>query len=353
MGPVDQSLKNGESIYYQISNRNKKGIYLNIETEKGRKILHRLVREADIFLTNLRKSTKTKLGIDYETLRQVNPRIIHANVSGYGPEGPMSDLGAFDPLGIARSGMMFVTGSSEPLLMHGGVLDQATAIAVSHAILTALFVRERQGIGQEVHVSLYSTALWLMYCNLMLANVLSITPGSISNNRYDHTPLRNYFRCKDGKWIMGTHHPEQVYWPVFCEATGQTSLLNDPRFVDDVSRQANCAELIVIFDKVFATKTRDEWMEILQEKKLMFTSVQDCKEVQNDPQALINAYMVDFEDQLLGKVKVPGYPVHFSANVVGTRRFAPTIGEHTDLVMRQMGYTDQEIEDLKKEGVIK
>jgi crotonobetainyl-CoA:carnitine CoA-transferase CaiB-like acyl-CoA transferase len=106
LGRIDMSLPNGENIFFQISNRNKKGIYLDIEKEKGRKILHRLVKEADVFLTNLRKSTKAKLGIDYDSLRPVNPQIIHANVSGYGPEGPMKDLGAFDPLGLARSGLM-------------------------------------------------------------------------------------------------------------------------------------------------------------------------------------------------------------------------------------------------------
>lgn len=353
LGRIDMSLPNGESLFFQISNRNKKGIYLDIEKEKGREILHRLVKEADVFLTNLRKSTKAKLGIDYERLRQVNPRIIHANVSGYGPEGPMKDLGAFDPLGLACSGLMYVTGAPEPVLIHGGVMDQATAIAASHAILTALLVRERSGIGQEVHVSLYGTGLWLMYPSMMLANVLSFLPGDISFDRRYHSPLRNLYRCKDGKWIMGTHHPEEKYWPVICKATGQTALLNDPRFADKAGRKVHCAELVAIFDKVFATKTRDEWMEILLKEKLMFCHILNIDEIRTDPQAMVNDYVVDFKDRLLGEVKIPGYPVHFSANRVGTRSFAPTLGEHTDLVMQQMGYTDQEIEDLKKEGVIK
>ncbi|OGP94268.1 MAG: protein CaiB [Deltaproteobacteria bacterium RBG_16_47_11] len=353
LGRVDLSLSNGESLFFQISNRNKKGIYLDIEKEKGRQIFHRLVKEADVFLTNLRKSTKSKLGIDYETLRRVNPRIIHANISGYGPEGPMKDLGAFDPLGLARSGLMYVTGASEPVLIHGGVMDQSTAIAASHAILTALFVRERSGIGQEVHVSLYGTGLWLMYPNIILSNVLSVGPREISPHRYDHSPVRNLYRCKDGKWIACTHHPEEKYWPLVCKATGQTALINDPRFADRAGRKAHSAELVAIFDKVFATKTRDEWMEILLKEKLMFTHVQEIDEIRTDPQAMANDYVVDFKDRLLGDVRIPGYPVHFSANRAGTRSFAPTLGEHTDLVMHQMGYTDQEIGELKKEGVIK
>jgi len=353
LGRIDMSLPNGENIFFQISNRNKKGIYLDIEKEKGRKILHRLVKEADVFLTNLRESTKTKLGINYDSLRAVNPQIIHANVSGYGPKGPMRDLGAFDPLGLARSGLMYVTGASEPVLLHGGVMDQATAITASHAILTALLVRERSGMGQEVHVSLYGAGLWLMYPNIMLSNVLSLSPMDISPNRYDHSPLRNLFRCRDEKWFMTTHHPEEKYWPLFCKATDQTALLDDPRFKDNSGRKVHCAELVAIFDKVFATKTRDEWVEILLKEKLMVCSVLNINEIKDDPQARVNDYVVDFKDRLLGDVKIPGYPVHFSANRAGTRSFAPTLGEHTDLVMHQIGYTDQEIQELKKEGVIK
>ena len=350
-GGIDFSLPDGESIWFQISNRNKKGICLDIKNEKGRDIFFRLIKDADVFLTNLRKSTKASLDIDYATLSRINPRIIHANISGYGPKGPVSDLGAFDPLGQGRSGMMFVTGADEPALINMAVLDQATAIAASHAILTALLVRERHGVGQEVHVSLYSTGLWLLYGNMVMMGGLSIDPN-IGWNRSQNSPLRNRFCCKDGKWIIGTHHPEEKYWPIFCEATGQTALLSDPHFADNASRIANCTELVAFFDKVFATKTRDEWMDIFQAHGLMFSPVQQIHEVLRDPQALINDYVVDFEHPAFGKVKIPGYPVHFSANRAGTRSVAPTLGEHTDLIMRQMGYTDQEIQKLKKEGVI-
>jgi crotonobetainyl-CoA:carnitine CoA-transferase CaiB-like acyl-CoA transferase len=192
VGGLDLSLPNGESIWFQISNRNKKGIYLDIKKEEGREIFLRLVKDADVFLTNLRKSTKESLGIDYATMARINPRIIHANVSGFGPEGPLSDLGAYDPMGQAQSGMMFATGKEEPALINLGVLDQATAIAASHAILTALFVRERHGVGQEVHVSLYSTGLWLLYSNIVMMGGLSVDPND-GWNRSLNSPLRNRF----------------------------------------------------------------------------------------------------------------------------------------------------------------
>ena len=348
----DFSLKNGESLIFEASNRNKKGICLDIKKEKGRKIFDRLITHADVFLTNLRKSTKTRLGLDYKTLSRLNPNIIFASVSGYGLEGPMSDHGAFDPLGQARSGMMFVGGNSEPEMLHLGILDQATAITVSHAILTALLVRERRGIGQEVHISLYSTSLWIQYMNLLINTVLSIDP-CIPADRTRHSPLRNRFRCQDGKWVLATHHPEEKYWAAFCTATGQRKLLDDSRFTTPDGAPQNYMELNAIFDKVFATKPRDEWMEIFLSHGLLACSVQQIQEVPDDPQALANNFVVPFEHPLQGPVKIPGYPVSFSACEAGTRTAAPRLGEHTDLVMKELGYTDQDIDDLKKAEIIR
>jgi len=347
----DLSLKNDESIIFEASNRNKAGMCLDIKKKKGRQIFEQLIQEADVFLTNLRPSTKKKLAIDYETLSEINPKIIYAGVSGYGRRGSMSDLGAFDPLGQARSGLMFVTGSPEPAMIHLGILDQATAITVSHAIITALLFRERKGVGQEVHVSLYSTALWLQYFNLLVTSVLSINPCRAAD-RTQHSPLRNRFCCRDGKWILGTHHPEEKYWAAFCQATGQSGLLDDPRYTSESGGPLNFVELNKIFDEVFTTRSRDEWMEILQTHGLMFCSVQQIGEVIDDPQALENNYLMPFMHPVQGAVEIPGYPVEFSKCQAGTRSAAPKLGEHTDLVLRNLGYSKHDIEQLKKDDVI-
>jgi crotonobetainyl-CoA:carnitine CoA-transferase CaiB-like acyl-CoA transferase len=262
----------------------------------------------------------------------------------------MSDLGAFDPLGLARSGMMFVTGDGEPRLIHLGILDQAAAISASHAIITALFVRERKGIGQEVHVSLYGTGLWLTYANLML-NTQGVDP-TLAGGRAKHSPLRNVFQCRDGKWLIGTHHPEERYWATFCRATGREDLIDDPRFKDDRARAANCPELIAIFDRIFADKTRDEWMEIFMPEGLMFGPIQTLPEIPLDPQALVNGYMVPFEHPRLGAITIPGFPIHFSENSAGARRAAPELGEHTAEVLGELGYSAEEIRGLKEEGAI-
>jgi len=341
----------GWSFLFEFSNRNKKGICLDIATPKGREIFERLIQDADLFLTNLRKSTKTRLGIDYESIRRINPGIVHANVSGFGPEGPMSDIGAFDPMGQAISGMAFLTGPDEPVLLQSLILDQMAAITASHAILTALLARERQGVGQEVHVSLYSSAIWLMHSNLLATGMLGHAM-QMGWDRYQNSPLRNSFRCSDGKWLMGTNHPEQKYWSRFCSATGQKELEHDPRYATAEARMQHVADLVRHFEQIFASRERDEWLRVLHADGLMFAPVQTYEEVYRDPQARANGYVVDFPHRSLGTISMPGYPARFSAHSAGTHAAAPRLGEHTDEVLEQMGLSAAEIEDLRRGNVI-
>ncbi len=352
VGGVDITVPGGESIMFEISNRNKKGLHLDIQKEKGREIFERLIATADVFLTNLRLSTTAALAIDYESVRRINPAIIHAGVSGYGEKGPAADLGAFDPMGQARSGMMYLYDEHNPALIHMAVLDQAASITASHAILAALFARERHGIAQSVHTSLYSAGLWLMYCNLYAKSVLD-RDTAFAWKRYENSPLRNSFQCADGQWIIGVHHPEEKYWKLFCEITGQTELLADPRFADAQARRSNVAELVAVFDQVLATRTRDEWIDLFQKNGLMFTPVQHIGEVLNDPQALENAYAVEFEHPAHGRIKLPGYPARFSAAQACMRSAAPALGEHSREILRMLGYGDDDIAELRAQDIIR
>jgi crotonobetainyl-CoA:carnitine CoA-transferase CaiB-like acyl-CoA transferase len=348
----EQSSNPDWSFMFELSNRNKRGICLDIHSNQGRTLFNRLLETADVFLTNLRNETKPKWGIDYESVRKINPRIIHANVSGFGPRGKMRNVGAFDPMGQAISGMVFLTGPNEPVLLQAVILDQMTAIAASHAMLAALFVRERHGIGQEVHVSLYSSALWLMHSNLLATGILKSNP-IVEWDRSKNSPLRNCFKCKDGKWVMGTNHPEDKFWKKFCDITGQSGLADDPRYNRIEVRSKHSAELMDIFNSIFLMRTRDEWVSLLQENGLMFAPVQDLDEVLVDPQALENGYVVDFDHPTLGKVKLPGFPIHFSENKAGTHGAAPALGQDTDQVLTELGCTLEEIDSLHAGNIVK
>ena len=352
VGEVELAGPDGMSLTHEVSNRNKKNICLDIKAEAGREVFERLVKGADVFMTNLRKSTKTKLEIDYPSISKINPKIIHASVSGFGQEGPLQDIGAFDPLGQACSGMMFVTGNEMPAPLHLGILDQTTAMALSHAIITALLVRERQGISQEVHVSLYGTALWMQHINLMVSNALGENP-CITSDRSHHSPLRNVFCCGDGEWVMCTHHPEEKYWATFCKVMGVPELLDDPSYTDQKGRPVNNAELNNMFDQIFATRTRTEWMTDLTANLLMFVPIQKIADVETDTQALQNGYVRPGNYPGFGEMGVPGYPVQFGKSQAGIRSSAPSQGEHTDQIMEDLGYGESDIQRLKKEGVIR
>jgi crotonobetainyl-CoA:carnitine CoA-transferase CaiB-like acyl-CoA transferase len=227
-----------------------------------------------------------------------------------------------------------------------------TSIAASHAVMTALFYRERHGIGQEVHVSLYSSALWLTHANMLATGVMKKNPVE-KWDRYKNSPLRNCFKCRDGKWIMGTNNPEEKFWDRFCDLTGKPEFKDDPRFKDTESRVENAEVLMEDYDKMFLTKTRDEWINIFRENGFFYAPVQRMEEVLEDTQAVENGYVVDFAHPFLGNVKIPGYPVTFSANKAGTMRAAPGLGEHTDLVMKDLGYDDEDIRAFKNSKVIK
>ncbi|MBT8342055.1 MAG: CoA transferase [Desulfatitalea sp.] len=352
VGSMDFALPGNQSVAFQVSNRNKRGLFVQLKTEQGRKIFDHLIAGADVFITNLRKTSLSERKLDYAPLRQINAKLIYAAVSGYGPNGPDSDLGAYDPLGQARSGLMYAAGQQEPCVLNLALLDQVAAIATSHAILTALFVREREGVGQQVDVSLLSSALWMMYPNMYFAGTSGKDPN-MAWNRLDNSPLRNRFRCKDGRWIMSTHHPEDKYWPAFCEATGQGRLLSDARFIDEQGRKAHCQELVALFDDVFAQKSCDEWMRIFLDAGLMFSPVQRNLDVLSDPQVDANDYMVDFDHPVYGKVKIPGYPFHFSENSAGVRTIGIKIGEHTDQILTELGYSQEKIDRLKARGVVR
>lgn len=351
VGAIDIAGPDGQSLVFEVANRNKKNICIDIKTDPGREIFNRLIRDADVFMTNLRKSTTQKLKLDYTSICTVNPKIIHASVSGYGQEGPLQDIGAFDPLGQACSGMMFATGGTLPAPLHIGVLDQATAISLSHAILAALLARERQGIAQEVHVSLYGSALWLQHINLMLSNGLKIDP-CVPTDRSHHSPLRNVFCCADGEWVMSTHHPEEKYWANFCTVMGTPELIHDPKFTDKKGRPQNLLELNAIFDHIFTTRTRDEWMADLTAAKLMFAPIQKVTDVENDLQAKANAYVRPAHYPGLGQMNVPGYPARFGTCRPGIRTRAARKGEQTEDIMQNIGYDADQIAVLKARGVI-
>jgi crotonobetainyl-CoA:carnitine CoA-transferase CaiB-like acyl-CoA transferase len=353
VGSIPLEIQGENSIWHEAANRNKKSITIDLNKEKGKEVAYRLASKSDVFLTSLRRPAVEKLKMDYPVLSKINPKIIYAWVSGYGPNGPDRDVGAFDYQGQGRSGMMFCVGEPDmpPLVSQFGIIDQATSIMASHEIITALLMRERFGIGQEVHVSILSTALYLLYCNVLIALVGDFEVPR--HQRIKEYPLRNYYKCADGRWFILTATLFERYWPALCQAMGHPELEKDARCDTAEKLHINSEQLVALFDQIFATRPRDEWLDIFAKYDLPVGPVNRLSELVSDPQITENGYIVDFEHPRLGKIKIPGYPVHFSKTYARTRSAAPELGEHTDSVLREIGgYSAKEIAQLRDEGVI-
>lgn len=350
---IDFGLPDNTSLFYTGANRGKKSITLDLAHPKGKQIAYNLVKKSDVFFTNLRRSTVKKMLMDYQTLSKINPALIYASVTGYGTQGPDADKGGYDFQGQGRSGMMYSFGEPDmpPLIGQFAIVDQVTAIMASYQIAIALYMRERSGIGQEVDVSLLSTAMYMLYFNYL---VPLVTGREIPRHEQANgSPMRNYFRCQDNKWIVQTQPPNLECWTGVCQVMGHPELINAPRFDSLEKIFTNSRESIAIFNKIFATKPRDEWIRLYAEKNLVIGPVNTITEAINDPQMRENDYIVDFIHPTLGPMKIPGFPIHFSQAEVNNNLLAPELGEHTDSVLKEVGgYSDKDITQFRNDGVI-
>jgi crotonobetainyl-CoA:carnitine CoA-transferase CaiB-like acyl-CoA transferase len=354
-GPVagaDAGRENWTSLF-EFSNRNKRSICLDMTVPEGRKVYEELLARADVLVTNLRLPSRERIGVDYESVKAINPHVVQVSVSGFGPRGPLAKAGGFDAMGQGVGGLMYLA-SDEPLVMQMIVLDQLTAITAAFAAVTALFMRERDEArpGQEVLTSLYGAATWLSARNLQVAGLTNshVSAGWV---RTRNSPLRSTFRCADDGWIIGTNHPEEKYWPAFCAAIERPELEHDERFATKQLRGENSSELFAILDAVFLERTRDEWVARMVERGVLFVGVQRPLDVLGDPQATENGYVVEFEHEHLGRVRQHGFPIEFGAASAGPALRAPALGEHTDDLLRELGYDDASIARVRESAVVK
>ena len=345
--------RDGHSIFYEGTNRHKKSIALDVSREEGKQIVRRLVSKCDVFVTNFRPRAVEKQRLTYDDLRPSNERLIYVALTAFGSRGPDRDAGGFDFLGQARSGLMLAVGEPgmPPLVSHFGLIDQMASITTSHAILTALYARERTGLGQEVRLSLLSSAVFLQYFTIL--NALIMGQNAPRHHRTSTDPVRNHYECQDGKWVCVTlaQHPES--WGKFCQALGHPELGQDPRFDTRDKEYENRDALCAILDRVFATRPRDEWVRTLKEHDIFCSPVNTALEYTADPQVAANDYVVSLGHRLFGDMKVPSYPIEFSRTPVRQGFTAPHLGEHTVEVLRDIGgYSDAEIAGFRGSGVV-
>jgi crotonobetainyl-CoA:carnitine CoA-transferase CaiB-like acyl-CoA transferase len=351
-GPTERG---GRNFYFEANNRHKKSIALDLKRPEAQEIVHKLAAQSDVFVQNFRKGVAKRLGLDYETLRALNPKLIYANSTGYGPEGPDSAEPSFDYLGQARSGVMYTHGvkSDEPIFTTGGIADQMGAIMLAYGILAALLARERYGIGQQVDASHLGSMMALQGLNVSMRTIMGHEFGRTTRDEA-FNPLWNHYRCADGKWLALAMLQPDRYWKDLCVAMGLTELADDARFSDMKSRGKNAATLIPIFDRKFLEKSRDEWMKILKAGgDFIYTVVNSVSDLPNDPQVKANEYIVDHEIPGIGKTHLLGMPVKLSETPGQPRGHAPELGEHTELLLTELlGYSWDDVARMREANVI-
>ncbi|MFC2000349.1 CaiB/BaiF CoA transferase family protein [Chloroflexota bacterium] len=340
--------------YFEVGNRNKRSITLDLKKDKAKEIVYQLVEKSDVFVHNFRSNAVQRLGLDYETLSTYNPQLIYAHSSGWGPKGPNKDAPSFDAAALARSGFMSIITEPgrDPEYPQGGIADQIGAMTTAFGVLAALLVRERTGVGQKVDASILGGMSFLLGYPISFWTMAGIGQMWIYRKSAGN-PLFNHYKCSDGKWIQLVLMPPDRYWPTFCRAAGLEELEKDPRFNSMDSRSKNCQELIAILDERFAAKSSGEWSEILKENDLIFSPLNSVAEFTDDPQALANEYVTEFDHPVWDRVRVAGFPVGYSKTPCSIRKEAPEFGQHTEEVLTEiLGYSWEDIAMLKEEEVV-
>ncbi|CAN7242217.1 CoA transferase [Phenylobacterium sp. LjRoot225] len=357
----------GASPYFEVNNRNKRSLAIDLKKPEGADLVRKVIAQSDVFIQNFRPSVAEKVGLDYETLRALNPRLIYASASAFGARGPDRTARAYDLLGQARSGLLLRPGhEDEPAIPDGGMADQMGAIMLAYGVLAAVVARERHGVGQKVDTSLLGSMLWLR--GLPVAVELMRHKGAAASSQFSKhitskrptrldpgNPLWNTYKCADGKWIALAILQSDPHWPTVLEALGNPdSLAKDERFVDHLRRCENAKACVPILEEIFAARPREAWLQRLTTKgDLPVCAINTTADAASDPQAIANGYITDFDHPAWGQVRVPGFPIDLSETPARIQRRAPEFGEHTEeILIDLLGLDWDEVASLRQRDVI-
>ncbi len=341
----------GDSLYFQSFNRNKKSLTLNLKSPEGRQIFHQLVRVSHAVFNNLRGDQVAKLGLDYASLEEVNPRIVCCSLSGFGNTGERASEPGYDYLMQAYTGYMSMTGdpSAPPATCGVSVIDHAAGFAAALGLVAALYSAEKTGVGRNVEVSLIDTAVsmltYLAIWNLNKGFKPVRRPGSAHQTL---VPVQT-FRTQDGYIVLFC--AKEKFWHELCVAMGVPEMASDDRFKDFAARHKNREETVAAVQNILLTKTTSQWLQILR-GKVPCAPVNDLTQASGDPFLRERGMIVETQHPVFGKIKQVAGPFKVSDSQVCHRR-APTMGEDTAQVLRDyLGYDEQQIEALTRKRIV-
>ena len=343
---------NGEAAAFMMMNRNKRGMALDLKTKEGVEVFKRMVKQADVVVENFRKGTLEKLGVGYEELKKINPRIVLCEISGYGRTGPYADKGGFDLIAQGMSGLMSITGESKgkpPMKVGAPVTDITAGILAATGVLAALVSRATTGVGQRVDTSLYEAGIVHTYWQSAIASATGVAPGPLGSAHPLTAPYQA-FQTKD-KWItVGASN--QNTWLKLIDALGVKQLQENEKFNSNANRMKNLTELTELLKKELVKKTAEEWLKLFDEKGLPCGPINTVTEMFEDPQTIERKMIVDVKNTKAGSFKAIGMPIKFSETKVEDTKESPTFGQHTKQILLDHGFKSEEIDSLMKQGVV-
>ena len=341
----------GESAAFMMLNRNKRGIAVNLKAPGGLEVVKRLLLTADVVTENYRKGTLERLGLGYEVLAELNPRLVFCAVSGYGRSGPYSDKGGFDLIAQGFSGLMSVTGEpgGPPVKSGTPIADINAGILAALGVVSALHARNATGRGQMVDTSLMEAAIQQTYWQSAIFLATGVNPGP-SGSAHILTAPYQAFATKDG-WI-NIGGANQSNWERIANVLGMPELLSDPRFRTNTDRMANLEALVALMSPRVKTRTSAEWTAALDSAGVPVGPVNRIGDMLADPQVIAREMVVEVDHPKAGRTKTLGLPIKFSDTPGKVERASPLLGQHTVEVLASLGYTAEEIDALCAQGAI-
>ncbi|MDO8490678.1 MAG: CoA transferase [Dehalococcoidia bacterium] len=344
----------GIHVTFELMNRGKRGMAIDLKRKEGRQIVYDLVKGADVFATNYQQDVLEQLHMTYETLSKLNRGLVYAHLTAFGKKGPEGGKPGFDYSAYwARSGVMgkLAAAGGPPSTQRPAYGDSTTAMMVAGGIAMALVSRGKTGEGQQVDVSLLGTGIWTSNFDLQIY-LMSGQEFPNTDRQKARNPLWNTYQTKDGRWMQLVMVISDVYWGDFCQAVGLTDLERDPRYDSHARREQNRESLLPVIAKTMASKTLGEWEQIFDKRNLPTSRVATIPEVANDRQAHANGHFQELDHPIAGKIKLVAAPVQFSKTPAHVAGPAPQLGQHTEEILLEMGKTWDDIARLKEQGVI-
>jgi len=342
-----------ESAYFLSVNRNKRSLTLNLKTDEGKRILHDLIRDADIFLTNQpRVASQRKLAIDYDTLSAINPRLIYCAISGYGMTGPYAGRSGYDVIAQGESGTMSLTGGPDdpPMRFPGPMADITAGVYTALSALAALIAREKTGRGQFLDTALLDGQItWV----LNIVSSYFATGQRPPKRGNDHPTITPYepFNAADKPFIIGIG--SERLWAKFVEVMGIADAIGaDPRYQTNADRLQHRRELHEALEAIFVTQPAEHWLGLFRPLGIPCGAINHLDETLNDPHIRARGMVQTMQHPVAGEIQVLGNPMHLSETPVSYRLAPPTLGQHTEEILRGLGYDDEAIAGLREAGVV-